>query len=193
MGASLDVFACVASLTSAQTNTRITDVETMERRYPVLVRKFSLREKSGGTGKYSGGDGCVRDIEFLEPVQVSILSERRVFAPFGLEGGGDGKRGRNTWVKRARADDGDLPNSFDEEGESEVPTRRINLGGKQTVAMGAGDRIVIETPGAGAWGAVEETSENDAAVPSLLSRVLPASLQSGAPRGSLVQRMLPDF
>ena len=111
-----------------------------------------------------------------------------------MDGGGDGKRGRNTWVKRARADDGDLPDSFDEDGDDEVPTRRINLGGKQTVAMGAGDRIVIETPGAGAWGAVvEETSENGAAQPSLLSRVLPSSLQPGAPRGSLVQRMLPDF
>ena len=165
----------------------------MERRYPVLVRQFSLREGSGGKGKFRGGDGCVRDIEFLESVQASILSERRVFRPYGVDGGGDGQCGRNTWVKRARAADGDLPESFDENGEDEVPTRRINLGGKQTVAMGAGDRIVIETPGAGAWGSLDEATEKDAAAPSLLSRVLPASLQPGAPRGSLVQRMLPDF
>jgi 5-oxoprolinase (ATP-hydrolysing) len=57
------------------TNTRITDPEVLERRYPVLLHEFSIREGSGGDGLYSGGDGVVRDIEFLEPIQASILSE----------------------------------------------------------------------------------------------------------------------
>jgi 5-oxoprolinase (ATP-hydrolysing) len=65
------------------TNTRITDPEIMERRYPVILREFSLRPNSGGRGEYSGGDGVVREIEFLESLQVSILSERRVFQPYG--------------------------------------------------------------------------------------------------------------
>jgi 5-oxoprolinase (ATP-hydrolysing) len=62
-----------------------------ERRYPVILREFSLRTGSGGRGKYAGGDGVVRDIEFRIPCQVSILSERRVFRPYGLHGGEDGE------------------------------------------------------------------------------------------------------
>ena len=62
-----------------------------ERRYPVILREFSLREGSGGKGQYHGGDGVVRDIEFRIPCQVSILSERRVFRPYGLHGGEDGE------------------------------------------------------------------------------------------------------
>lgn len=82
------------------TNTRITDGEStslvrtlltlvFERRYPVILREFSLRPGSGGKGKYPGGDGVVRDIEFRIPCQVSILSERRVYRPYGLHGGDD--------------------------------------------------------------------------------------------------------
>ncbi|KAK4692765.1 5-oxoprolinase (ATP-hydrolyzing), partial [Lecanoromycetidae sp. Uapishka_2] len=71
------------------TNTRITDAEVFERRYPVILREFSLREGSAGKGQHRGGEGVVRDIEFRIPVQVSILSERRVFHPYGLEGGED--------------------------------------------------------------------------------------------------------
>jgi 5-oxoprolinase (ATP-hydrolysing) len=65
------------------TNTRITDPEILERRYPVILREFGLRSNSGGKGEYVGGDGCIREIEFLEELQVSILSERRVFQPYG--------------------------------------------------------------------------------------------------------------
>jgi 5-oxoprolinase (ATP-hydrolysing) len=65
------------------TNTRITDPEILERRYPVILREFGLRANSGGKGEYVGGDGCVREIEFLEELQISILSERRVFQPYG--------------------------------------------------------------------------------------------------------------
>lgn len=69
------------------TNTRITDAEVLERRYPVLLRQFEIRKGSGGDGAFKGGDGITREFEFLAPLNVSILSERRVFAPFGLCGG----------------------------------------------------------------------------------------------------------
>ncbi|KAK1836325.1 Hydantoinase B/oxoprolinase-domain-containing protein [Podospora conica] len=116
------------------TNTRITDAEVFERRYPILLREFSIRKGSGGKGQHRGGDGVVRDIEFRRAVQVSILSERRVYRPYGMEGGGDGACGVNLWVRRG---DG----------------VRVSLGGKNSVEMGAGDRIVVMTPGGGAWGA----------------------------------------
>lgn len=114
------------------TNTRITDPEILERRYPVLLRKFSLRQNSGGEGLYRGGDGLVREIEFLAPLNVAILSERRVFAPYGLRGGASGSRGRNTFI---RADG-----------------RKINLGGKNEIKANPGDRLRIETPGGGGYG-----------------------------------------
>ncbi|KAH8928481.1 Hydantoinase B/oxoprolinase [Atractiella rhizophila] len=126
------------------TNTRITDPEILERRYPVILHQFSLRSGSGGAGLHPGGEGVVRDIEFLEPIQCSILSERRVYSPYGLKGGGNGARGQNLWVKKGREEDGDAGVKGGE--------RIINLGGKQTVRMGRGDRIVICTPGGGGWG-----------------------------------------
>ncbi|KAK0543764.1 hypothetical protein OC846_006294 [Tilletia horrida] len=145
------------------TNTRITDPEIFERRYPVVLRQFSLRPGSGGQGKFTGGDGVIRDIEFLSPsIQVSILSERRVFAPYGLKGGQDAERGRNLWIKRRRQEDGDWPEdakeaSDDQEKQGQLPqTRTVNLGGKTTARFGRGDRIVIETPGGGGWGKAEE-------------------------------------
>ena len=128
------------------TNTRITDSEIFERRYPVLLHSFSLRPGSGGAGQHPGGDGVIRDIEFRIPVQVSILSERRVFRPYGLEGGEDGGVGRNIWVRRVEGKDG---------GEG---WREVNLGGKNTAAMKAGERIVINTPGGGGWGRVGQSS-----------------------------------
>lgn len=129
------------------TNTRITDPEIFERRYPVYLRRFALREGSGGNGRFVGGNGVVRDIEFLAPdIQVSILSERRVYEPYGLDGGENGKRGLNLWVKQRRIADGD------KETDDIVPPRVINLGSKATTRMGAGDRIVIHTPGGGGFG-----------------------------------------
>ena len=82
------------------TNTRITDGEIFERRYPVILREFSLRPGSGGNGKYPGGDGVVRDVEFRIPCQVSILSERRVYRPYGLHGGEDAECGLNLWIRK---------------------------------------------------------------------------------------------
>lgn len=118
------------------TNTRITDPETMERRYPVVLREFSIRQGSGGAGKFRGGNGCVRDIEMRMPLQVSVMSERRVIAPYGMNGGGEGARGLNLWIRHH--DDGEI--------------RTINLGPRATVDMKAGDRLIINTPGGGGYG-----------------------------------------
>ena len=114
------------------TNTRITDPEILERRYPVLLRQFSLRQNSGGSGRNPGGDGLIREIEFLAPLNAAILSERRVFAPYGLNGGGDGARGENTFI---RADG-----------------RQVNLGGKNEIKAAPGDSLLIKTPGGGGYG-----------------------------------------
>ena len=158
------------------TNTRIGDVEILERRYPVLVHQFGLRDGSGGRGAWRGGDGVVREIEFLEPLQVSILSERRTRQPYGLEGGEPGALGRNTWVKRPRQDDGDLAEGA-VEGEAEP--RKINIGGKATVWMGKGDKLLIETPGAGGWGAPTEEGGGHCGQ---------EHVRAWAPRGSLAER-----
>ncbi|KAI5478517.1 5-oxoprolinase [Pseudohyphozyma bogoriensis] len=124
------------------TNTKITDPEVLERRYPTILHQFSIRKGSGGKGLHNGGDGVVREIEFLE--SCSILSERRTYRPYGMAGGEDAQCGRNTWIKQAREGDADAKSGV----------RRINLGGKATVKMGKGDRIEIWTPGGGGWGKV---------------------------------------
>ncbi|TGJ79771.1 hypothetical protein E0Z10_g8990 [Xylaria hypoxylon] len=151
------------------TNTRITDSEVFERRYPVLLREFSIRKGSGGKGQHRGGDGVVRDIEFRIPVQVSILSERRVYRPYGLAGGEDAECGLNIWVRRvAKSNPGkDLAGLGQHDGEvagdAEYEERRMNLGAKNTAAMNPGDRIIINTPGGGGWGPVggERAVAND--------------------------------
>jgi len=114
------------------TNTRITDPEILEKRYPVLLKTFSLRTNSGGDGRYRGGDGIVREIEFLEDMNVDILSERRVYAPYGLQGGQPGQKGKNLFFSR----DG----------------QEFDLGGKNEVQAHPGDRIRISTPGGGGYG-----------------------------------------
>ncbi|KAI8322027.1 5-oxoprolinase, partial [Martensiomyces pterosporus] len=120
------------------TNTRITDPEILERRYPVILHQFSLRENTGGKGLHTGGDGCVRDIEFLEAMSVSLLTERRVFSPPGLGGGENGARGINLWKRAVR------------DGEREFQV--LNMGGKNTVFVSPGDHIVVLSPGGGGYG-----------------------------------------
>ena len=116
------------------TNTRLTDAEVIERRYPVRVHEFSIRRGSGGAGENRGGDGIVRRLEFLAPLKVSMLSERReAYAPFGLSGGEDGTRGRNQ-LQRAGSDE------------------TIDLGGKFAIDVQPGDILTIETPGGGGYG-----------------------------------------
>jgi 5-oxoprolinase (ATP-hydrolysing) len=114
------------------TNSRLTDPEVLEWRYPVLVEQFAIRRGSGGSGRWRGGDGVIRRIRFLEPMTASILSNRRRVPPFGLKGGGAGALGRN-YVERA---DGTV---------EELPARA-------SVNMNAGDAFVIETPGGGGYG-----------------------------------------
>ncbi len=114
------------------TNTRITDPEILERRFPVMLREFSLRRDSGGKGAFRGGDGLVREVEFLEPLNAAILSERRVYPPYGLEGGKPGKCGTNLFIRN----DGSV----------------LYLGGKNEVRALPGERMRIETPGGGGYG-----------------------------------------
>ncbi|KAH0020662.1 hydantoinase B/oxoprolinase, partial [Aureobasidium melanogenum] len=128
------------------TNTRITDPEVFEKRYPCILRQFGLREGSGGKGKHTGGAGTIRDIEFRMPVQCSILSERRSRQPYGLEGGGAGASGLNLVIKKD---------------EYSNEKRVVNLGAKGTIKLGEGDRIVINSPGGGGWGSVEEGGVTD--------------------------------
>ena len=134
------------------TNTRITDAEVFERRYPVILREFSLRDGSAGKGMHKGGEGVVRDIEFRIPVQASILSERRVYHPYGLNGGEDAACGVNYWVRKVKKG-GRAKVGETKEVEGLEEERWISLGGKNTAAMRPGERMVVCTPGGGGWGA----------------------------------------
>jgi 5-oxoprolinase (ATP-hydrolysing) len=114
------------------TNSRLTDPEVLEWRFPVLVEAFYIREGSGGVGRWRGGDGVVRRIRFREPMTASLLANRRRVAPFGLEGGGAGGLG-SARLHRAN-------------GET------LELGPTAEVEVGAGDVFVIESPGGGGFG-----------------------------------------
>jgi 5-oxoprolinase (ATP-hydrolysing) len=115
------------------TNSRLTDPEVLETRFPVLLEEFSIRRGSGGDGANRGGDGAIRRVRFLESLTAAILSNHRRTAPFGLAGGEDGSVGDNR-VERA-------------DGTAEP------LGATAEVEMGVGDIFVIETPGGGGFGA----------------------------------------
>ncbi|WP_080240996.1 hydantoinase B/oxoprolinase family protein [Spirosoma rigui] len=114
------------------TNTKLTDPEELERRYPVRLHRFAIRPDSGGTGQWQGGNGIIRDIEFLAPVQATLLSQHRRVAPYGLVGGEPGVVGRQTLIATDGTEE-DMPGLF-------------------TRAMTAGERICIETPGGGGYG-----------------------------------------
>ncbi len=114
------------------TNTAITDVEIMELRYPVRVEQMSIRQNSGGAGKWSGGNGIVRVITFLEPVRLSLLSQHRTKRPYGMAGGEDALPGIQ-WIIKASG-------------------QRKELAGVEGISLEAGDRIYIATPGGGGYG-----------------------------------------
>jgi 5-oxoprolinase (ATP-hydrolysing) len=114
------------------TNSRLTDPEVLEWRFPILVKEFSIRHDSGGAGEHHGGCGTVRKLQFLEPMTASILSNRRSTAPFGLQGGLPGSAGKN-YIQQS---DG----------------RRIELTACRQHEMQPGDIFVIETPGGGGFG-----------------------------------------
>mmetsp|Transcript_24643 Transcript_24643/g.34397 ORF Transcript_24643/g.34397 Transcript_24643/m.34397 type:complete len:270 (+) Transcript_24643:1-810(+) len=121
---------------SHMTNTRLTDPEILETRYPVRLEQFEIRKGSGGSGRYRGGDGIVRSVRFLEPMTASILSNHRVVPPFGLEGGEEGALGRNTLFKASTGEE-------------------VQLGHRAELQMEPGDIFRIETPGGGGFGKKE--------------------------------------
>lgn len=121
------------------TNTRITDVEIIERRYPIYLKKFTLRNGSGGAGRFVGGCGVTREYLFRAPVVLSVLTERRVLQPYGMKGGMPGKRGVNLLIKASG--------------------RTISLGAKTTVPVESGDVFQLCTPGGGGYG--EPLTSND--------------------------------
>lgn len=114
------------------TNTKITDPEELELRYPVRLHQFGIRQDSGGAGKWRGGDGIIREVEFLEDLNVTILSQHRTEMPYGLNGGTDGAVGKQTWIKK-----------------NGVQQMLPGIAGFQ---VKSGDRVMIETPGGGGFG-----------------------------------------
>ena len=122
-----------AAVHTHMTNSRLTDPEVLEWRYPVVLESFAIRPGSGGAGAHHGGDGAVRRLRFTEAMQLMVLANRRVVAPFGLAGGEPGAVGHN-WVERT---DGS----------------RVDLGTTGQCEVGAGDVFVLETPGGGGFGA----------------------------------------
>jgi N-methylhydantoinase B len=122
----------VSGVHTHMTNSLNTPAEALEYAYPIRLRQYSLRSKSGGKGLHAGGDGIVREIEVLTEAQVTLLADRRSRGPYGLAGGTNGAPGRTTIVSR--------------DGSEE------NLPGKTSVRLRSGERIRIESPGGGGWG-----------------------------------------
>jgi N-methylhydantoinase B len=122
----------VSGVHTHMTNSLNTPVEALEYAYPLRVRRYSLRGASGGAGKYRGGDGIVREIEVLTDCEVTLLSERRTRAPWGLNGGSDAASGQ-TSVIRANGSVETMPAKF-------------------STRLRKGERIRIESPGGGGWG-----------------------------------------
>jgi 5-oxoprolinase (ATP-hydrolysing) len=128
-----DGFHGTAAVQTHMTNSRLTDPEVLETRFPVLVEEHSIRRNSGGPGRFRGGDGALRRIRFLEPMTAAILAGHRRVPPYGAAGGGDGEVGR-TWVERAA--DGS----------------HRELDSCEQTEMQPGDVIVVSTPSGGGWG-----------------------------------------
>jgi len=137
-------FDGASAVQTHMTNSRLTDPEVLEWRFPVRLDRFAVRRGSGGDGQWRGGDGVVRRIRFLAPMTAAILSNRRRVPPFGLHGGGPGAVGRNRVVRA----DGTVE----------------ELGSAQAVEMAAGDVFVIETPGGGGYGARRNPVDGGAAL-----------------------------
>jgi len=115
------------------TNTRLTDAEVFELRFPARIRRFAVRRGSGGIGHHGGGDGIIREIEFLRPLDVSLLTQRRgPYSPYGLEGGQSGSCGENS-LRRVNMPETSLPNTI-------------------SFSVEAGDTLLLKTPGGGGFG-----------------------------------------
>ena len=119
-----------SGLHTHMTNTMNTPIEALENNYPFRVCAYSLRRGSGGTGRQRGGDGLIRELEFLADTHCTLLTERRMIPPYGLRGGGEGKKGKNLLIRRGRV---------------------VPLPGKANLNLRAGDRLRIETAGGGGW------------------------------------------
>lgn len=128
------------------TNTRITDLEILEKRYPVRVKEFPIRPDSGGQGLHPGGNGAIRAFEARAAMTFSLSSERRVHQPYGMAGGGPGKSGRN--LALLKLDDG--------------RDRWVNVGGKGIIQLKCGEQLYVHTPGGGGWGSPREQNGVDA-------------------------------
>ncbi|MDH5381942.1 MAG: hydantoinase B/oxoprolinase family protein, partial [Cyclobacteriaceae bacterium] len=126
-----DGFNGASGVHTHMTNTRITDPEILEWRYPVLLNEFSIRKNSGGKGKWYGGEGIIRNITFTRPVTVTLLSQHRVEEPYGVDGGQNGKTGEQFKILKDR--------------------NREELTGKFTQFFDAGEGIEIQTPGGGGF------------------------------------------
>ena len=122
----------ISGIHTHMTNTMNTPVEALEFAYPLRLQRYALRRGSGGAGKFKGGDGLMRDVEFLSQARVTVLSERRKFAPYGLQGGQPGAKGENVLFRRG----------FEE----------VKLSGKEVLDVEPGDVLSIRTPGGGGWG-----------------------------------------
>jgi 5-oxoprolinase (ATP-hydrolysing) len=128
-------FPGASAVHTHMTNTRITDPEVLEHRYPVRLERFAIRHGSGGAGRWRGGDGAIRELVFLAPMSLSLLTQHRVEAPYGVDGGSPGQTGRQQLV-RASGEVEDL----------------ASIDGRE---VGPGDRLILETPGGGGWGGKE--------------------------------------
>ncbi|XP_059496707.1 5-oxoprolinase isoform X3 [Stegostoma tigrinum] len=151
------------------TNTRITDPEILEKRYPIILKRFELNRGSGGKGRHPGGDGVIRELLFRETVVLSVLTERRAFCPYGLNGGKPGARGLNLLIRKNG--------------------RTISLGAKTSVAVSAGDTFLLHTPGGGGWGWDEDVTAGFEDLP----RSGPANQRAGVcfpERGSVFEYRL---
>ncbi|MBT3991139.1 MAG: 5-oxoprolinase [Rhodospirillaceae bacterium] len=125
-------FGGTSAVHTHMTNTRLTDPEVLEWRYPVILEAFGVRENSGGAGRHRGGDGVVRRLRFEEEMTAAILSGSRINPPFGLTGGDAASPGRTTIIRKS--------------GEEQI------LGPTDQAEMNVGDVIIIETPGGGGFG-----------------------------------------
>jgi 5-oxoprolinase (ATP-hydrolysing) len=117
------------------TNTRITDPEVVEHRYPVRVERFGIRAESGGAGLHRGGDGAVRELTFLAPMSLSVLTQHRAEGPYGMHGASPGAPGRQRVLRAGGT--------------------TVELASVDGIEVQAGDRLLLETPGGGGWGATE--------------------------------------
>lgn len=124
----------ISAVHTHMTNSLNTPIEALEYAYPLRVRRYAIRRNSGGRGHTRGGDGAIREIELLTNAKVSLLSDRRKLAPYGLHGGEDGKRGLTYLIPATQK------------------TKKKKLPAKFSISASAGDRIVIETPGGGGCG-----------------------------------------